>query len=58
MNQHRAIQVYYIRFMFIAIIVVFIIGYLLITVEQTIKIDKAAIALITGVVCWSIYIFS
>lgn len=58
MNQHRAIQVYYIRFMFIALIVVFIIGYLLITVEQTIKIDKAAIALITGVVCWSIYIFS
>jgi len=35
------------------IIFIFVIGYLLITLEQLIKINKAAIALITAVLCWT-----
>ena len=35
---------------------VFIIGYLAIALEHPIKINKAASALITGVVCWTLYI--
>ena len=35
-------------------VVVFIIGYLLIALEEYIKISKSAIALITGVFCWTI----
>ena len=42
----------------IAIIIVFILGYLFITLEHSIKINKAAIALLTGVLCWVLYIFS
>jgi Na+/H+ antiporter NhaD/arsenite permease-like protein len=42
--------------MVISIILVFIIGYLAIALEHPLKINKAAIALITGVVCWTIYI--
>lgn len=38
------------------LIVVFILGYLAITLEHSFKIDKAAIAMITGVLCWTIYI--
>ncbi len=38
------------------IIITFIVGYILIALENTIKINKAAIALITGVLCWTIYI--
>lgn len=34
---------------------VFVVGYLAIAFEHSIKINKAATALITGVVCWSIY---
>src|SRR5262245_23951833 len=41
--------------MFAAILVVFILGYLAIAFEHSIKINKAASALITGVVCWTIY---
>lgn len=41
-----------------AIIITFIIGYLTITLEHKLNINKAAIALVTGVVCWSIYILS
>lgn len=41
-----------------AIILVFIIGYLAIVLEHNIKIDKAASALITGVLCWTLYVFS
>ena len=39
-------------------ILVFIIGYLAIAFEHQIKINKASSALITGVVCWTIYVFS
>lgn len=40
------------------VIVIFILGYLAITLEHSIHINKAATALITGVLCWTIYIFS
>ncbi|MBL0328979.1 MAG: sodium:proton antiporter NhaD [Bacteroidetes bacterium] len=40
----------------IAIITLFILGYLFITLEHSISINKAAIALLTGVLCWTIYI--
>jgi Na+/H+ antiporter NhaD/arsenite permease-like protein len=38
------------------LILIFIIGYALITVEHSIKINKAAIALVTGVLCWTVFI--
>lgn len=38
------------------IIAAFIIGYIAIAFEHSIKINKAAAALITGVVCWTFYI--
>lgn len=37
---------------------VFIIGYLAIAFEHQIRLNKASSALITGVVCWTIYAFS
>jgi Na+/H+ antiporter NhaD/arsenite permease-like protein len=37
---------------------VFIAGYALIAFEHKIKVNKAAIALITGVLCWTIYILA
>lgn len=37
-------------------VVVFILGYTAIALEHPLKIDKAASALITGVLCWVIYI--
>ena len=40
------------------ILIVFILGYVFIATEHSIKIDKAASALITGMVCWAIYVFS
>jgi len=40
------------------IITIFILGYIAIAFESKIKINKAASALITGVLCWTIYIFS
>ena len=38
------------------IIAIFVLGYALIAFEQTIRINKAAVALVTGVLCWTIYI--
>ena len=38
-----------------SLFVVFLIGYLLITLEDLIHVNKTAIALITGVLCWTIY---
>ena len=40
------------------IVIAFIIGYCAIIFEKKIKIDKAASAIITGVFCWTLYIFS
>ena len=37
------------------IIIIFIVGYLAIAFEHPLKINKAASALLTGVICWSIY---
>lgn len=39
------------------IILIFILGYAAIAFEHTIRINKAATALITGVLCWTVYIF-
>lgn len=38
------------------LIIIFVLGYLCIATEHTIKINKAATALITGVLCWVVYI--
>ena len=38
------------------IIAIFVLGYALIAFEHTIKINKSATALVTGVLCWSAYI--
>jgi Na+/H+ antiporter NhaD/arsenite permease-like protein len=40
------------------LLAIFILGYLAIAFEHQIKLNKAASALITGVLCWTIYIFS
>jgi NhaD family Na+/H+ antiporter len=48
----------YFYIMAIAIIIVFIVGYILIALEHTIRLNKAATALVTGVLCWTIYILS
>ncbi len=42
--------------MAIAIIITFMLGYIAITLEHTIKVNKAASALLTGVICWTIFI--
>ncbi len=44
--------------MSILIIAVFVLGYIAIALEHNIKIDKAATALVTGMVCWALYVFS
>ena len=40
------------------LVIIFILGYIAIATEHTIKINKAATALVTGVLCWTIYIIS
>lgn len=40
------------------ITLVFVFGYVAITLEHSIKINKAATALVTGVLCWTLYILS
>ena len=42
----------------IAMVVVFVLGYLAIALEHPLKIDKAASALILGTVTWALYTFS
>lgn len=42
--------------MIVAVIIIFIAGYLAIAFEHPLKINKAASALITGVLCWTVYI--
>ncbi|WP_375446235.1 sodium:proton antiporter NhaD [uncultured Fibrella sp.] len=41
--------------MLTTLLIVFLIGYLLITLEDLIRVNKTATALITGVLCWTIY---
>jgi Na+/H+ antiporter NhaD/arsenite permease-like protein len=43
--------------MSVAIITVFIIGYAFIALESVTKINKAAIALLMFVICWTLYVF-
>ncbi|MEK6616951.1 MAG: sodium:proton antiporter NhaD [Bacteroidota bacterium] len=38
------------------IITIFVLGYIAIATEHSIKINKAATALVTGVLCWTVYI--
>lgn len=38
------------------IIIIFVLGYIAIATEHSIKINKAATALLTGVLCWTVYI--
>lgn len=40
------------------IVSIFIIGYLIITLEHAFNVNKAATALLTGVLCWVAYLFS
>src|SRR5690242_20234140 len=39
------------------LITIFVLGYIAIATEHVIKINKAAVALVTGVLCWTVYIF-
>ena len=43
--------------MYLLMIIVFILGYAAIAFEHNLKIDKAAAALVTGVLCWILYVF-
>lgn len=42
--------------MYILMVVIFVLGYAAIALEHNIHIDKAASALITGVLCWTVYV--
>lgn len=42
--------------MTILIIIIFVLGYIAIVSEHSIKINKAASALVTGVLCWTVFI--
>jgi Na+/H+ antiporter NhaD/arsenite permease-like protein len=39
----------------VTVIVIFVIGYLLIALEHPVKVNKSATAIITGVLCWTVY---
>ncbi len=43
---------------FILMVVVFVLGYTAIALEHPLKVDKAASALLVGVLCWVLYILS
>lgn len=43
--------------MYLAMIAAFVIGYIFIALEHPLKIDKAASAVLTGVICWVLLIF-
>jgi Na+/H+ antiporter NhaD/arsenite permease-like protein len=42
----------------LSIVTIFILGYVVITLEHKIGINKAAVALVTGVLCWTFYLFT
>jgi Na+/H+ antiporter NhaD/arsenite permease-like protein len=42
----------------LVIVLVFVVGYVLIALEHPIKINKTATALLTGVICWTLFILS
>jgi len=41
--------------MLTTIIILFVLGYLAIALEHQIHINKAALAILTGVLCWTLY---
>lgn len=43
--------------MYLLIVIIFILGYLLIAFEHSIKVDKAATAILTGILCWVLLVF-
>lgn len=43
--------------MYVLMIAVFVLGYLFIALEHPLKIDKAASAVLTGVICWTLLVF-
>ena len=43
--------------MYLLMIIIFILGYAAIAFEHNLKIDKAAAALVTGVLCWVFFVF-
>ena len=42
----------------IVIVIIFVVGYVLIALEHPIKINKTATALLTGVLCWALFVMS
>jgi Na+/H+ antiporter NhaD/arsenite permease-like protein len=40
------------------IIAIFVVGYLAIALEHPLRVNKAASALLTGVLCWTVFVFS
>ena len=44
--------------MYLFIILVFVVGYAAIALEHPLNINKTATALLTGVLCWAVYILS
>jgi Na+/H+ antiporter NhaD/arsenite permease-like protein len=42
--------------MYILMLIIFVVGYTAIALEHNIRIDKAASALVTGILCWTIYV--
>jgi Na+/H+ antiporter NhaD/arsenite permease-like protein len=44
--------------MTLTVVIIFVLGYIAIAVEHNIKVDKAASALVTGVLCWLLYFYS
>ncbi|MEQ9593770.1 MAG: sodium:proton antiporter NhaD [Cyclobacteriaceae bacterium] len=44
--------------MYSLIIAIFVLGYIGIALEHTIKINKTAIAIVTGILCWTLFMFS
>lgn len=40
------------------IVIVFVLGYVGIALEHTIKINKTAIAIVTGILCWTLFMFA
>ena len=44
--------------MITAILIIFVLAYVLIAAEHAVKIDKAATALIAGVLCWTLLVLA
>ncbi len=42
--------------MYILMLIIFVVGYTAIALEHNIRIDKAASALVTGILCWTVYV--